>query len=151
MSDQDYDVWLVNCRGNRYSRRHITLDPDKDSAEFYNYSYHEIALNDLPAVIDYVLNVTQKNKVIYFGHSQGTTTSYILCSELPEYNDKLAGVFSFGATAFLGHAGFAFHVVANNLEFVQVKFRISIQFSFKNLSQIYLFQVFVCRKRNTRK
>lgn len=31
-----YDVWLSNCRGNAYSRKHVSLDPDRDKM-FWRY------------------------------------------------------------------------------------------------------------------
>ena len=44
-----YDVWLGNNRGNKYSRRHVTLSPDIDE-EFWNFSFEELGAHDLPAL-----------------------------------------------------------------------------------------------------
>lgn len=33
-----FDVWMGNSRGSKYSRRHATLDPDKDN-QFWFYSW----------------------------------------------------------------------------------------------------------------
>jgi lysosomal acid lipase/cholesteryl ester hydrolase len=83
-----YDVWTSNHRGNRYSRRHLTLNPDKD-ASFWDFSFDEHGNYDIPASIDYILRVTKKTKLFYAGHSQGTTEFFIMMSLKPEYNQKV--------------------------------------------------------------
>lgn len=35
-----FDVWLINFRGNYYSRDHSFLDPDTD-AMFWDFSFEE--------------------------------------------------------------------------------------------------------------
>ena len=47
-----YDVFLGNNRGNYYSNKHVTLDPIKDPKAFFNYSFADYGLYDLPAQID---------------------------------------------------------------------------------------------------
>ena len=51
-----YDVWINNSRGNTYSRKHIFLDPDNDSAEFWDFGWEEMGRFDIPAVVDYILD-----------------------------------------------------------------------------------------------
>lgn len=57
----------------------------------------------MPAVVDYILNATGKQKVHYIGHSMGTTMFYVLMSERPQYNSKIAAMFSLAPVAFLSH------------------------------------------------
>lgn len=40
-------------------------------------------------MIDYVLNSTNEESLIYLGMSMGTTTLFIALSERPEYNEKV--------------------------------------------------------------
>lgn len=92
MADEGFDVWLGNARGNIYSRNHTILNPDGDKHErskFWNFSWHEIGIYDLPATIDHILHTTQMEKLHYIGHSQGCTTLFVMCSERPEYNKKI--------------------------------------------------------------
>lgn len=83
-------MWLGNARGNTYSRNHTTLDPENPN--FWQFSWHEIGVFDLPAMIDYTLAYTNQSQLIYVGHSQGVTSMFVLLSELPEYNKKIAMV-----------------------------------------------------------
>lgn len=93
LNDLCYDVWLGNVRGNRHSRRHRTLNPDgrrRERREFWSFSWHEIGIYDLPAMIDYVLTRNDDyKKLFYVGHSQGTTSFFVMGSIRPEYNDKI--------------------------------------------------------------
>lgn len=88
LSRNCYDVWALNHRGNRYSRRHTKLKPGKDF-EYWNYSFDEHGNYDVPATVDYILQNTNKSKVFYAGHSQGTTDFFVMSSLRPEYNAKV--------------------------------------------------------------
>jgi lysosomal acid lipase/cholesteryl ester hydrolase len=63
-----FDVWMGNARGNRYSRNHTTLTPGQPA--FWAWSWQQQAEYDLPASIDYVLEVTQQQKLVLVGYSQ---------------------------------------------------------------------------------
>lgn len=92
LADAGYDVWMGNARGNRYSRRHITLNPDgnrRNRQRFWDFSWHEIGTIDLPTMIDFVLETTGFQKLHYIGHSQGSTSFFVMASERPEYNEKI--------------------------------------------------------------
>ncbi|KAB7501574.1 Lipase 3, partial [Armadillidium nasatum] len=89
LADAGYDVWLMNARGNYYSRNHTTLDPVADKEEFWAFTYDEIGTYDDPAAIDYALSVTGQDQIYYVGFSMGTTVFFIMMSERPEYVDKI--------------------------------------------------------------
>ncbi|CAK1584939.1 unnamed protein product [Parnassius mnemosyne] len=101
LSNEGYDVWMGNSRGNKHSRQHLVLDPSQSA--FWDFSWHEIGYYDLPAMIDYVLQATKTNKLKYVGHSQGTTSFFVMASERPEYNSKISIMVSLAPVAFLGH------------------------------------------------
>lgn len=100
LHDQGYDVWMGNCRGNRYSLGHTHLDPT-DGGEFWMFSWHELGTRDLPALIDYVIDQTGQPRIQYIGHSQGTTIFWVLCSERPDYNDKILAMHAMAPAAFM--------------------------------------------------
>lgn len=106
LADAGYDVWLGNARGNRYSRRHVKHNPDAFfffKKKFWNFSWHEIGTIDLPTMIDYILDQTGFPKLHYIGHSQGTTIFFVMCAELPEYNDKIHLMTALAPVALMGH------------------------------------------------
>lgn len=88
LSDAGYDVWMANARGNYYSRAHIALQVD--SPEFWNFSWHQMGIYDLPAVIDHMRREKPTNETISFvGHSMGATALLVLLSTIPLYNEYL--------------------------------------------------------------
>lgn len=94
-------MWLGNARGTTYARKHVDFNPDDDKSEFWDFSWHEIGVYDVPASIDYVLQQTQQESLIYVGHSQGTTDFFVMASELPEYNQKVKLAVSLAPVAFM--------------------------------------------------
>ena len=60
-----------------------------------------MGVHDLPADIDWILNVTGHKKLYYIGHSMGTTMSYVMASMRPEYNDKVHFMVSLAPVAFM--------------------------------------------------
>ena len=68
-----YDVWMVNTRGNTYSKNHTTFDTCSDCPDFWSFGFHEGGTKDFPAIIDYVLETTGEQDLFYVGHSMGTT------------------------------------------------------------------------------
>ncbi|KAM8716817.1 hypothetical protein ACLKA7_003654 [Drosophila subpalustris] len=106
--DAGYDVWMGNARGNRYSRSHVELNPDSDKI-FWSFSWHEIGFYDLPALIDAVLAKTGFKKLSYYGHSQGTTSFFVMASTRPEYNEKVHVMQALAPVAFMSHVKIPLH------------------------------------------
>ncbi|EFA02251.1 lipase 1 [Tribolium castaneum] len=102
LADSGYDVWLFNTRGNVYSRKHKSLDPDRD-AEYWNFGIEEMGYYDLPVTIDYILNITNQKDLFYLGHSIGSSTGFITCSLRPEYNSKIRLFMALGPLAHIRH------------------------------------------------
>lgn len=106
MADNDYDVWMGNDRGNIYSRNHTKYDPfgsASDRRHYWSFSWHEMGIYDLPAMIDYILNVTGEDKLQYVGYSEGTTIFFVMCSEKSEYNSKIEISHQFAPGVFMSH------------------------------------------------
>ncbi|NXS14256.1 LIPM Lipase, partial [Neodrepanis coruscans] len=92
LADSGYDVWLGNSRGTSWSHRHQHLSADQ--AEFWDFSFHEMAMYDLPAMVDFVLQKTGQKQLHYVGHSQGSTIAFIAFSAMPELAQKIKMFFA---------------------------------------------------------
>lgn len=104
LADNGFDVWLINNRGNEYSTNHTTLDPHSwIDHRYWDFTWHEMGIYDLPAVIDYVLNTTGFQQVYQIGMSEGATQFYVMTSSRPAYNDKVKAHFSYAPATFLCH------------------------------------------------
>lgn len=114
LAEQGYDVWLYNARGNKYSKGHIKNLPEK---EYWNFSYEEMGTEDLPAVIDYILQTTSRRNLSYIGFSQGTATFFVMCSTKPEYNEKIKQAVLLAPIAWLTDTQYPFmDIIAQNLD-----------------------------------
>ncbi|XP_053594558.1 uncharacterized protein LOC103571606 [Microplitis demolitor] len=116
LADEGYDVWMGNARGNHYSRSHKRLSVlDK---EYWQFSWHEIGIYDLPAMIDFVINATSVEKIFYVGHSQGTTAFFVMTSTLPKYNDKIISMSALAPIAYVGHMTSPFFRIFSQIDSV---------------------------------
>ncbi|GJQ87658.1 hypothetical protein Trydic_g17477 [Trypoxylus dichotomus] len=112
-----YDVWMGNARGNTWSRKHIIYNPNRDS-KFWDFSWQEIGSIDVPTMIDYVLKETGQSKLFYIGHSQGTTSFFVMTSEKPEYNDKIRLMVALAPIAYMSHLQNPFLQLVSNFQTV---------------------------------
>ncbi|XP_073944684.1 lipase 1-like [Choristoneura fumiferana] len=117
LAEEGYDVWLLNARGNTFSRNHTIMDPDRrGDAEFWMYSWDEIGSLDLPAYIDYILETTGQEKVHYIGHSQGGTSFLVMSASRPEYNEKIISFLGLAPAAYFHNNENTFFLVMSPYE-----------------------------------
>ncbi|KAH7940209.1 hypothetical protein HPB52_022124 [Rhipicephalus sanguineus] len=109
MADKQYDVWIGNVRGNSYGKVHKKLKVR--SKAFWNFSFHEHAVLDLPAQIDYVLRATERQDIPYVAVSQGTLMLFAMLSERPEYNRKVKAFAALAPFNKLSHVDLAMFTV----------------------------------------
>lgn len=99
LADAGFDVWLGNARGTEYSQEHISLSPEE--LKYWLFEWHQIGVYDLPACIDYILNVTNHDQLNYVGFSQGTSTFLVMATERSEYNGKIIAANLLAPVAFM--------------------------------------------------
>jgi hypothetical protein len=71
--------------------------------DFWNFTFHEMGIYDLPAAFRYIVRVTNR-KIHYIGHSQGTLSMFIaLAQQTKLVTDNLLSFNAFGPVAYLKH------------------------------------------------
>ncbi|XP_065879610.1 triacylglycerol lipase 2 isoform X2 [Euphorbia lathyris] len=108
LADEGFDVWIANTRGTRFSRRHTRLQPSQP--EFWNWSWDELVIYDLPAFFDYVYTHTSQ-KIHYIGHSLGTLIGLASFSE-GLLADKVRSAAFLSPVAYLSHMNTPLGVIA---------------------------------------
>lgn len=84
-----YDVYVLNIRGNSYSRQHTSMDADS-SRQFWDFTFEEFGEKDVPAAIEYILKESPGfDKIDLIGFSQGTTAAMFGLSEQSKAHEYL--------------------------------------------------------------
>nr|XP_056705251.1 lipase member M-like [Euleptes europaea] len=94
LADAGYDVWIGNSRGNSWSRRHQFLTIDEQ--EFWDFSFHEMGIYDIPAMTDFILQKSGQEKIYYAGHAEGGAIAFVALSVLPQLAEKIKIFFALG-------------------------------------------------------
>lgn len=62
----------------------------KQSQErFWDFCFDQVALDDVPSTVDYILKTTSHASLTYIGFSQGTAQAFAALSFIPDLNKKI--------------------------------------------------------------
>ncbi|KPV72130.1 uncharacterized protein RHOBADRAFT_39581 [Rhodotorula graminis WP1] len=110
----DYQVYLGNARGV-FDMGHAWLK--RSDPRFWDYNIKELALYDLPALVDHVRRDTGYDKIAFIGHSQGNATMFCSLAQgmVPELGDKLSLFIALAPAVYAGPltTGFPFTALKN--------------------------------------
>ncbi|KAM0789005.1 hypothetical protein ACM66B_003073 [Microbotryomycetes sp. NB124-2] len=97
----DYQVYLGNNRGV-FDMGHSRLK--RSDPRFWDYNIKELALYDLPAMVDHVRRQTGYDKIAYIGHSQGNATMFCSLAHgmVPELGEKLSVFIALAPAVYAG-------------------------------------------------
>jgi len=87
LASEGYEVWLGNNRGNKYSHKHIRYSPNENA--FWDFCIDNLALDDIPTMINYVLQTSGSTALSYIGFSNGTAQGFAALSSNPDIAKKV--------------------------------------------------------------
>lgn len=79
-----------------------------------------MGLYDVPANVDFILNVTSYSQLIYIGHSMGAAMFYIAAAKRPELNQKIKVMISLGPAASMAYLNSPVKTLAPHVNSIQV-------------------------------
>ena len=98
LANQGFDVWIGNARGNKFSRKHSTLNPDLNTT-YWDFSFVE-RVEDDKANIEYVRSATKQNKIGFIAHSEAAATMLTGLSQNSEwFKQRITVLITLGAVA----------------------------------------------------
>ncbi|XP_032457651.1 lipase 3 isoform X2 [Nasonia vitripennis] len=100
LSDNGYDVWMGNARGNVYSQEHVKLSSSEP--QFWNFSWHEVGFYDVSATILYISKITN-NTMFYVGHSMGGSTFAVMATQRPRMADNVRAMIGLVPAVYESH------------------------------------------------
>lgn len=102
LSNNNYDVWLIDARGVNLNNRNVTVDTNfVESQQFWKYTLDEGALKDSPRLIDFVLEQTRTPKALVVTYSESTFFLFALLSAVPDYVDRIAALVALAPTVYV--------------------------------------------------
>jgi len=76
----------------------------RNDPRFWDWTIEELAIYDLPAMVDYVCKATGYEKITLLAHSQGASSAFIALSRgmRPETGEKLSGFIALSPAVYAG-------------------------------------------------
>ena len=116
LANRGHDIWIGNSRGQI---RSLKNEPSywwyNPFSKYWDFSFHEMALYDFPAAVQYMKKVTGHDKINFIGHSQGATQYFVKGSFDPDFiNNNINAFIAIGPAVFISKHN---SIVANALAY----------------------------------